>query len=304
MLETMLAADACIDLPPNGMDVPIAQAKGRSRARQVPANSSANDQVCAPTGTRSVERTLAIIKELSCRGEFGWRLTDLAEHVGLDRATCHRILSCLVNEGFAQRYPQDAKYYPGHLLFEMGLALPQYSQLRELAEPRLAHLSLLTGCIASLSLRSGNDLVCVFQQRGNIELAGMMIRVGTRRPLIGAVGGLAMLDALPQVIAQRIIDSNVESEESHRGVRRLEGFERMREHSRERGFAFSAGDLAPGMYALAVPLLDTSAMAVAAVTLTGAALSFSEEAVLKCHAQLLSAKVDLEADFARCFKRH
>ena len=279
---------------------PSAHSRARSRLHgRARADSSA---ACTPTGTRSVERTLALIKELSCRGEFGWRLTDLAEQVGLDRGTCHRILGCLVSEGFAQRYPNDAKYYPGQLLFEMGLALPQYSQLRELAEPRLEHLSLLTGCIASLSLLSGNDLVCVFQKRGNSELGGMMIRVGTRRPLIGAVGGLAMLEALPKAIADRIIQANVELETAHRGVRRLEGFERMREHSRERGFAFSAGDLAPGMNALAVPLLDTSGMPVASLTLTGGASLLQGDTLAKCHAHMVSAKPDIEGDIARCLK--
>jgi DNA-binding IclR family transcriptional regulator len=259
-------------------------------------------QTVSHMGARSVERTLSVLKELSSRGEFGWRLTDLAEHVALDRGTCHRILSCLVDEGFAQRYPGDAKYYPGQLLFEMGMALPQYSQFSELAGPRLERLCADTGCIASLSLRSGDGLVCVFQKRGDIDLEAMLIRVGTRRPLIGAVGGLAILECLAEREAGRIIRRNVEAEIAQRGSRRLEAFERMREHSRERGFAFTAGALAPGIYAMAVPIQDRRQAPVAALTLTAGEHLLNDAAIGRNHAQMLAVKADLELDVAKCFK--
>ena len=257
----------------------------------------------APSGTRSVERALRLLKELSSRGEFGWRLSDLAEQVGLDRATCHRMLACFVGEGFAERGAADLKYYPGQALFELGLAVPQYAALREQVDPRLEQLASRTGCIASFSLRSGNDLVCVYQRRAGLELAGMLIRVGTRRPLITSVGGLAILQQLPADEASRIAAENTQREFGRGGQRRLEKLERMRRRSDQQGYGFSIGDIAPGITAMAVPVRSPAGKAFAALVLTG------EEAVLEAsvvpgfHALLVQEAAGIEADAARCLRK-
>lgn len=254
------------------------------------------------TGTRSVQRTLALLKELSSRGEFGWRLSDLAQAVGLDRATCHRMLTCFVKEGFAQRHANDMKYYPGQLLFEMGLALPPYAAWRELAEPRLAALGRSQNCIASLSLRSGNDIVCAFQQRCGVELSGNLIRVGTRRPLFAAVAGLAILQRLPAAEAARILDANTQHELATRGPRRLADLARMRERSEAAGYGFTLGDLAPGVVALAVPLHDAAGEPFAALTLTGSDSTLVPSRVEPCHAQMLAVAGEIEADAHKCLR--
>jgi DNA-binding IclR family transcriptional regulator len=259
----------------------------------------------SPTGTRSVQRTLALLKELSSRGEFGWRLSDLARQVGLDRATCHRMLACLIKEGFAQRHDNDLKYYPGQLIFEMGLALPPYEALRERVEPRLAEICRATGCIASFSLRSGNDVVCVFQQRCGIELSAMMIRVGTRRPMFAAVGGLCILQRLPEAEAARIVEENTQRELTMRGPHRLAALARMRRRSEAAGYGYTIGDLAPGVRALAVPVHDANGEPFAALTLTGsdATMTVTDERVAGCHALMLQVAALIEADALTCLRK-
>jgi DNA-binding IclR family transcriptional regulator len=54
-------------------------------------------------GTQSIERAVALLKELSARGTFGWRLSDLAAHCNLDKGTAHRILNCLQRERLVQQ---------------------------------------------------------------------------------------------------------------------------------------------------------------------------------------------------------
>lgn len=252
-----------------------------------------------PTGARSVERALRLLKALSSHGEFGWRLSDLAAEVGLDHTTCHRMLGCFMGEGFAERRPNDLKYYPGQSLFEMGLAVPQYAVLREHIEPALEELSVRTGCIVSFSLRSGNDLVCAYQKRGGLSLAGMLIRVGTRRSLITSVGGLAMLQRLPADEAARIVSENTQRELCRGGARRLEKLDRMRSRSTEYGFGFTLGENAPGISAIGVPIYSTSGNPFAAVVLTGQDDVLNESTVKELHAVLMQAAVGMEAEAQR-----
>lgn len=256
----------------------------------------------APLGTRCVERTLWLLKALSTRGEFGWRLSDLAEQAGLDRATCHRMLACLVKEGYAQRYPRDVKYYPGQLLFEMGLALPGYTHFQELAAPRLEQIGASTGCIASLSLRSGDDIVCIAQNRGSADLAGMLIRVGSRRPLFAAVAGLAILQLLPAAEQARIIEENTQREVRSRGARRLKDLARMRALSAQAGFGYTVSDLAPGISAMAVALRDAAGRPFAGLTLTGSNATLHDDIVATYHAQMVDAASGIEADALQCLR--
>jgi len=256
----------------------------------------------APSGTRSVQRTLVLLKELSSRGEFGWRLSDLARQVGLDRATCHRMLACLIKEGFAQRRDNDLKYYPGQLLFEMGLSMPPYEALRQRVEPRLAALSQATGCIASFSLRSGHDIVCVFQHRGSIELSAMMIRTGTRRPLFSAVGGLAILQQLSAAEAERIVAENTRRERALRGEHRLAQLQRMRARSDQAGHGFTVGDLAPGLRALAVAVADANGEPFGALTLTGSDAALPDPQLPHGLALLREVADALAADAAACLR--
>lgn len=266
-----------------------------SRARAAP-RTQPSPQEEAATGTRSVERALRLLKELSSRGEFGWRLSDLSVQVGLDRATCHRMLACFVQEGFAQRHEDDLKYYPGQLLFEMGLALPRYDQLREHVEPRLDRLVASTGCIASFCQRSGNDLVCVFQKRGTLELSGMLIRVGTRRPLTASVAGLAILQQLPEDEAARIIAENTQREFGRGGQRRIEKLERMRQRSDRQGYGFTAGELAPGICALGLPVRSPAGDPFASLLLTGSEAVLNPTNVAHFQGLLQPVVAEIEAD--------
>lgn len=265
--------------------------------------ASEKSRSAASTGTRSVERTLRVLKELSSRGEFGWRLSDLAEQVGLDRGTCHRILACLVKENFATRHPNDVKYYPGQMLFEMGMALPQYSGFGEAVEPLLERLCLKTGCVVSLSLRSGNEVVCVFQKRGQIELSAMILRVGTRRPLIYMVGGLAILKMLPPDEMNRIVAEILAAENPSQVARRRSAFESMRKRSDDLDYALNLGDVIKSVDAIAVGLRDENGGAFGALTLTNAQNRFSPQFIDIILAEMRSTAADIEADVVRFFGR-
>lgn len=274
------------------------------RAKPAPrTQASPQPQDEATTGTRSVERALRLLKELSSRGAFGWRLSDLSVQVGLDRATCHRMLACFVQEGFAERHEGDLKYYPGQLMFEMGLAQPRYEQLREHVKPRLERLVAHTGCIASFSLRSGNDLVCVFQERGKIELTGLLFRVGTRRPLTTSVGGLAILQQLPEDEAARIIAENTRREFGRGGQRRIDKLERMRQRSARQGYGFTVGDLAPGICAMGVPVRSPAGEPFASVLLTGSDAVINPSNAARFHALLLPVAAEIEEDARKCLRK-
>jgi len=201
------------------------------------------------SGTQSIERAVRVLTEVTARSRFGWRPTDLAARCGLDRATTHRILACLVRERLVHQRAVDGHYLPGPLLFELALSLPGYDALRRQCEPILARLARRARGYALLSVRSFDDAVCI-ASAGTPAYLGTAFDVGTRRPLIAIAAGVAMLMAMPRAQAQAIVDRELASLQDRKSL------VRMWRRSLALGFAANVGYTARGVNAVAVPLRD------------------------------------------------
>ncbi len=249
----------------------------------------------ALSGTQSIERALRILRELAARGAFGWRLSDLAARCEVDKGTVHRVLSCLVRERFVQQRAVDKHYFPGPMLYELSLSLPGYAAFQQACERRLAKFAVDTEAIAWLMLRSGNEYVCAVR-KGDLELRGLMVHVGTRRPLFTSVGGVAILQTLSSLEAEDILQDNVQQEIAQRGDGRLEALRKMRERSQRHGFGVNLGDVAAGVHAFALPVCGGNGRAVAAVCLTGLPEQFGEARIPELRKALSVIAAGVESD--------
>ncbi|WP_296734251.1 helix-turn-helix domain-containing protein [Variovorax sp.] len=261
--------------------------------------SSRSPQPSLSHDTQSIERALRILRELAARGEFGWRLSDLAARCEVDKGTVHRVLSCLVRERFVQQRSTDKHYFPGPMLYELGLSLPGYAAFQQACERRMAKLAAQTEAIAWLILRSGNEYVCAVRQ-GSLELRGLMVHAGTRRPLFTSVGGVAILQTLPSLETENILADNMQQEIAQRGSGRLDALEKMRERSRRHGFGVNLGDVVTGVHAFAVRVCADNGRAMAAVCLTGLAEQFGEPKLAEVRAALGEVAAAVEQDAREC----
>ncbi|EJL72306.1 transcriptional regulator [Variovorax sp. CF313] len=250
-------------------------------------------------GTQSIERALRVLRELAARGEFGWRLSDLAARCEVDKGTVHRVLSCLVRERFVQQRAADKHYFPGPMLYELSLSLPGHAAFQQACERRMAKFAKQTEAIAWMILRSGNEYVCAVRQ-GSLELRGLMVHAGTRRPLFTSVGGIAILQTLPSLETENILTDNVQQEIAQRGDGRLGALRKMRERSQRHGFGVNLGDVVAGVHAFAVPVCGDHGRAVAAVCLTGLAEQFPEAQLPEIRRALEDVAVTVEQDAREC----
>ena len=251
-----------------------------------------------PSGTQSLARSIRLLRVLAARGEIGWRLSDLAAACELDKGTAHRMLSALVKERVVQQRPGDKRYLPGPLLFELGLSLPGQHAFQAAAEAMLAGWARRMNANAMLLLRSGYEYVCSVRT-GPSKLPGLMVDVGTRRPLFTSVGGVAILQTLPDDEARDVIDNNREQEIARRGAARLEMLEAMRARSAKHGFGVNMGDVVQGVHAFALPVRGADGTAFAAVCLVGIAEKFPESRIPEVRAELEKVAQLLESEAAR-----
>jgi DNA-binding IclR family transcriptional regulator len=235
-------------------------------------------------GTQSIERAVALLKELSARGTFGWRLSDLAAHCNLDKGTAHRILNCLQRERLVQQRERDRHYLPGPLLFELSLTLPPLAEFQAACQAPLSRVARRTGGVAFLYLRSGADFVCA-ARIGATSIKGLSIQVGTRRPLVSSAGGVAILVALPDEESRSIISENMKRI-ARFGDLRTKSIEKMIRRSQSHGFGVNLGDVVPGINSFGVAVKDSKGAPFASVTVSGASADFPASGIQKVLAVL------------------
>jgi DNA-binding IclR family transcriptional regulator len=223
-------------------------------------------------GTQTIERTVTILKELGARGGMGWRLSDLAKSCELDRGTTHRILACLVRERLARQRGSDRRYVPGPLLFELGLSLSALASFQSACGAPLARAARRLNGVSLLCLRSGTEFVCA-GRAGSLEIKALTIDVGTRRPLIVSVGGVAILIALPKEEARAIVTENLR-QLARFGAARIRSLQRTIRESESRGYGVSQSEIVPGVSAFGVPILDAHERPFASISIVGPSENF------------------------------
>lgn len=162
----------------------------------------------SPRGTQSIERVVALLRELTAHSKKGASSSQLALGAGLDRSTAHRMLQCLAAQDLLAFDPGTRKYHFGPLAYEIGLAASEHLDLAQLCKPTLARIANDTGDTVFLMVRSGDDAVCADRAIGSYPIKTFVVDVGTRRPLGIGAGNLAILSALPEDVADLILSHN------------------------------------------------------------------------------------------------
>jgi DNA-binding IclR family transcriptional regulator len=195
-------------------------------------------------------------------------LTELAHRTALPLTTVHRLCGQLVREGMLERLPGGG-YRVGLRLWELGMLAPRAHGLREVALPFLEDLYEVTHQNVQLVVLEGTETVVVERLRAR-DSVRLVSRAGGRLPVHATSGGIALLahadaEALPRVLARpmpRFTDATIGSEHELRtalSTARRQGWIELREH------------ITPGSVSIAAPVLVREGVAVATVSLVGAA---------------------------------
>jgi DNA-binding IclR family transcriptional regulator len=236
-------------------------------------------------GTQSIDRAVLVLKNLTARGTVGWRLLDLAEHCGLDRATTHRILGGLVRARLAAQRA-DRRYVAGALVFELGVSMRHHAALQDACRAPLARLARALNGVAIVSLRSDSDFVCI--AREGRALPAMTVEVGTRRPLITSVSGAAILVALPRAESRRIVAANLR-ELGRFDAQRLRSLRMMIRESEAAGYGISLGRVVPSIGAVGHAVHDEAGAPIASVAIVGPEDAFGPARMPQVNQQLREA---------------
>ncbi len=157
-------------------------------------------------GAQSLRRALQLLRLLAEHQEDGIRLTEVMEASGLERSTTHRLLSCLVEEQFAERDPDDKAYRLGIDAMQLGFASMRRVPLVDACRPLMQRLARMSGDTVFLVIRQGDYCLCLAREEGHFPVKVFTTDVGGRRLLGLGAGGLALMAALADAEVERIVD--------------------------------------------------------------------------------------------------
>ena len=241
--------------PEQNLTTPPSVVKPARVAKPVTAN---------PDGTQAIRRAASILKAIAKASSQGVSLADISRAEDLPRSTAHRILKCLVDEGFVEYAGNSRRYQMGGLTYELGLAVS--SGVLEVARWRdvIDSVARRTGVTSYLMRRSGVEAVCLVKAEGTSVVRVIPVEVGQRRLLGVGAGATALLAALDEATCDRIIQTITPGLKNHPRVT-VESLREAVQTARNTGFAISQGKVVVesfGIGAIVPDANDTPSLAV------------------------------------------
>lgn len=215
-------------------------------------------------GTRSVHRVLTLLRIFS-EARAGLSLTEVSNRAGLSKATTHRMLNVLEQEGFLTRSSENGEFRLGPEIIVLGARALQNVDLRGIARPEMRFLSETSGDDASLEALVGNEVLILDEVRGQ-NLLGLTTEVGTRWPAHATATGKVLVAGAAEPMSEP--DGGLVASTTHTITSWKRWAEALAE-VRERGYATNLEELVYGYNSVAAPVKDLEGKVVAAISLGG-----------------------------------
>jgi DNA-binding IclR family transcriptional regulator len=219
----------------------------------------------ASAAGQGVARVAAILRALGERAQGGARLTDICLATGLSKSTAHRLLGLLKSEGFVETDAETGLFYLGFDMCILGAAAANRYDLVQVSRPVIDNLERLTEDTTYLSVRAGDDAICIDRVEGRFPIKVLVLGVGDRRPLGVGAGSLALLSAMSDNDIEDVL-ARAETKISAYPQFGRDLILEMVGQTREQGYAFNDSLIIPGMCAIGVPILDSSHHPIAALS--------------------------------------
>lgn len=242
-----------------------------------------------------LHRAATVLRTLSLGSEAGLGTTEVAERSQLSRSTSHRILAALESEGLLDHDRTSGKWFLGPELYVLGHVASQRFSITNSARRVLKELATATGESCFLSVRRGDETVCLVRMEGSFPLRSFVLYEGVRFPLGVASAGVALLAFLPDADITKYL--NRADLATSFGPSHAEGalWARLRA-TRDNGYAVNPGLIVEGSWGLGAAVFSEEGSPSFALSITGVESRFSPERTERLGKLLLEAAHHLSTE--------
>jgi len=235
---------------------------------------------------RAVERALQI---LGCfdddHPERG--VSEIAQEVGLHKATAHRIMTTLLNSGYLERTADEQKYRLGVYLADLGSKVIRRLDVRHEALPYMAQLIEQWDETCDLGLFDQGQVFYIEVMRGSHTLT-IAAAVGQRLPAhCTASGKLFLAHLLPHELDALL--GQPLAAYTGRTLTSASALRQQFEVIRQQGYGFDDEEFEVGIRAVSAPIYDTEGKIAAAMSVTGPTSSLTPDRIPDIARSLIEA---------------
>ncbi|HEY64507.1 MAG TPA: IclR family transcriptional regulator [Caldilineae bacterium] len=223
---------------------------------------------------QTVDRALQVLLQFD-EAHPEWSAAELAQQLGLHRSIVYRILATLERRGFVTQADRRGRFRLGLKLVELGNVVLANMDLRQVAHPVMERLVRETGESAFLTVVSGDESVCV-DKIDSPQPIRVTLTLGGRSPLHAGASNKILLAYLPPKAIDAYIAKGLE-QITPDTITDPQQLKEELAQIRKQGWAYSVGELTPGVAAMAVPLRNSNGEVVAGLSIANLASRFSED---------------------------
>lgn len=224
----------------------------------------------------AIQRTLGVLERLATARQ-GLSVTELAEALGLNKATVFRILASLQSAGYVEQDALSQRYRLTLKIASLAFALLDTMGFEDICQPYLDELARETGELVQLAVVQGHDMVFVAKAEGHQRVKVVPL-LGRRVALHASAGGKVWLASLPEDTAIRIVLSHGLPRLTSRTLTTVGALLQEWERVRRQGYATVVQEYWDDVNSVGAPVrAGRSQQVVAAVSVAGPASRFTEE---------------------------
>jgi len=223
-------------------------------------------------------------------------LARLAAELDTSEVAAFRVASTLIAAGYVRQAASGAGYDMTWQIVEMSRALLDRTDLRKVAEDRLAALAdHYTECI-TVAIPDGDHVV--FVDRINADLnVQLFCDIGKRLPLhVGAASRAILAFAPPPLAAEYLTRPLTPYTDATQVDRAL--VEQDLARIRDQGYAVSIGDVEIGISAVAAPILNAKSEVLGAAAIANISARWSDDDVLERGERMVEVCREISRDCA------
>lgn len=248
-------------------------------------------------GAQSVGRAIGLLRMVAASGPEGLGIAELTARSQLTRPTAHRLLLALEREGLVEQDTDTGAWVTGVDLYLMGRAAAVRHDVTDMARDIVHSLAARTEESAFLSVRRGDETVCVLREDGSFPIRSFVLYEGKRFPLGVASAGLAVLSFLPDHDVDAYLRRHPDLAASY-GEQHAEAALRERlAETRARGFSVNPGLIVEGSFGIGAAVFNRDGQPQWALSLTGVQFRFGPDRLpelgrlLLAHAHRLTMRI-------------
>lgn len=216
---------------------------------------------------RVLERAVEILEVIKhSGGKEG--ISNISKQTGLPKTTVFRIVTTLVSKGYLRKVSETDQYSFGFNLLELSFTALGGWEIVNLAMPFLEEVKDHLKETAALALRREiyysfvAQVSCLHEYRVNAIL-------GERYYLHWAGTGKAMLAYAPQDVKRKIYEMLPQKKATEKTIQDADELTKQIIAIKEKGFASSFSERIEGGASFSAPILNTSGVASAAISIIG-----------------------------------